>query len=279
MKGDYQISFSKAENIEMPRFHYHDHYEIYYLFGGERYYYIENRTYHVKKGSMIFIKKNDIHKTLLGGKHHERTVIYFTDRLLEPRHDRHLDLLLSPFHHPNRIVEFNPMEQNYIENLIFQMKNEYVEEGRQGRDLYFESLLVQLLLYAHRKLTEASEVAYVPMNKNIMEVIDYCNSHYRKPLTMEGVSARFYISPFHFSRLFKRYTGFNFPEYINTLRIREAQKLLRETPYKVIEIAERVGYMNITHFNRKFKQVASMSPLEYKKMIKASSNGHGTDAK
>jgi AraC-like DNA-binding protein len=267
LDGNFQITFAKAENIAMPRFHYHNHYEIYYLFAGERHYYVENRTYHLTKGSMIFIKKNDIHKTLLGGKDHERSVIYFTDRFLERHQASELELLLSPFHDDHRVISFNHMEQNYIENLIFQMKNEYAEAGRKGREIYFEALLVQLLLYAARKHAEPAETPYVPMNQKISEVIDYCNANFTKPLSMEGVSAQFFISPFHFSRLFKRYTGFTFTEYVNTLRIREAQRLLRETKLKVIEIGEQVGYVNITHFNRKFKQVAAMSPMEYKKMI------------
>ncbi|ULL17084.1 AraC family transcriptional regulator [Paenibacillus sp. H1-7] len=269
MEEDFQINFARADNVAMPRLHYHNHFEIYYLFAGERYYYIENRTYYVKKGSMIFVNKNHIHKTLDGGKLHERAVVYFNDTFLEQNHGRDLDLLLSPFLNSNRIVELNNMEQNYVENLLFQMKNEYNDRNRQGRSIFFQSLLVQLLLLTARKNAEMADVTYVPMNKKIYEAIDYCNAHFMKPLTMEGVSANFYISSFHFSRLFKRYTGFNFTEYVNMLRIREAQRLLRETSCKVIEIAEQVGYVNITHFNRKFKEITMMSPMEYKKLIKS----------
>ena len=217
---------------------------------------------------MIFIKKHDIHKTLEGGKLHERAIVYFTDAFLEPYRGSHLDLLLSPFMQINRVIDFNNLEQNYIENLLFQMNNEYTNPNRHGQALYFETLLVQLLLFASRKAAETAETAYLPMNKKMAEITEYCNTHYMKTLTMKEASAQFFISPFHFSRLFKRYTGFNFTEYILTLRIREAQRLLRETSSKVIDIAESVGYMNITHFNRKFKQVTKMSPLEYKKMIR-----------
>ncbi|KRF39851.1 helix-turn-helix domain-containing protein [Paenibacillus sp. Soil787] len=269
MNGDFEISFAKQPtNLPMQRTHYHEHYEIYYLFAGERYFYIENRTYHVKKGSLIFIKKHDIHKTLEGGKLHERAIVYFTDAFLEPYRGSHLDLLLSPFMQINRVIDFNNLEQNYIENLLFQMNNEYTNPNRHGQALYFETLLVQLLLFASRKAADTAETAYLPMNKKIAEITEYCNTHYMKILTMKEASAQFFISPFHFSRLFKRYTGFNFTEYILTLRIREAQRLLRETSSKVIDIAESVGYLNITHFNRKFKQVTKMSPLEYKKMIR-----------
>lgn len=275
MIGDFQISFAKQpSNTPMPQTHYHEHYEIYYLFAGERYFYVEKQTYHVKKGSIIFIKKHDIHKTLEGGNLHERAVVYFTDALLEQYRGTHLNLLLSPFMQINRVIDFNNLEQNYMENLLFQMNNEYTNPNRPGQTLFFESLLVQLLLFAARKVTETTETAYLPMNKKIAEVLEYCNTNYMKTMTMMEVSALFFISPFHFSRLFKRYTGFNFTEYILTLRIREAQRLLRETSSKVIDIAESVGYMNITHFNRKFKHVTKMSPLEYRKMIGSKVSKH-----
>ena len=269
MNGDFEITFARQNaNIPMRRTHYHEHYEVYYLFAGERYFYIEDRIYHVKKGSMIFIKKHDIHKTLEGGDLHERAVIYFTDAFLEHYRGSHLTLLLSSFMQVHRVIDFNNLEQNYIENILFQMNNEYSDPNRLGQVLYFESLLVQLLLFASRKATQAVEPGYSPMNQKIAEVIDYCNSHYMKSLSLKEVSSHFFISPFHFSRLFKRYTGFNFTEYILTLRIREAQRLLRDTSGKVIDIAQSVGYLNITHFNRKFKQITKMAPLEYRKMIR-----------
>ncbi|WP_028608996.1 helix-turn-helix transcriptional regulator [Paenibacillus harenae] len=270
MNGQFEITFVKqTANIPMRRTHYHEHYEIYYLFAGERNFYVEDRIFHLKKGSMIFIKKHDIHKTLEGGELHERALIYFIDAFLEQYRSSHLTMLLSSFSQDRRVIDFNNLEQNYIENILFQMNNEYSNPNRPGQVLYFESLLVQLLLFASRKLTETVKTVYTPMNKKIAEVIEYCNSNYSKALTLKDVSSRFFISSFHFSRLFKRYTGFNFTEYILTLRIREAQRLLRETSGKVIDIAQSVGYMNITHFNRKFKQISKMAPLEYRKMIRA----------
>jgi len=254
----------------MDMYHYHDFYEIYYLFGGERYYYLENHIYHVTKGSVVFVNKNDIHKTLEGGAGHDRAVLYFTDRFLSRFQPDQLNLLLSPFRSSSKVISFNNQQQSYIENLLFQMKKEYMDTMLPGRAEFFEALLVQLLLYTSRICMESDQITPKPMDGKMTEIIGYCNEHYRKPLTLESVSSRFFISPYYFSRLFKRTTGFHFPEYINTLRIREAQRILREDHGKMIEVAEQVGYSSITHFNRTFKQVTGMAPMTYKKMIQAS---------
>ncbi|WP_239628575.1 AraC family transcriptional regulator [Paenibacillus sp. H1-7] len=269
MKSDFEIHFSKqSENTAMDMYHYHDFYEIYYLFGGERYYYLENHIYHVTKGSVVFVNKNDIHKTLEGGKlGHDRAVIYFTERFLRRFQGEDLELMLSPFRSGSKIMSFNNQQQSYIENLLFQMKKEYADAALPGRSVFCEALLVQLLLFLSRISQESSQVTPQPLGGKMAEIIEYCNDHYTKPLTLESVSSQFFISPYYLSRLFKRSTGFHFPEYINTLRIREAQRLLREESAKMIDISERVGYSTVTHFNRTFKQVTGMAPLTYKKMI------------
>ena len=274
MKADFEIHFAKqAENPAMDMYHYHDFYEIYYLFGGERYYYLENHIYHVSKGSVVFVNKNDIHKTLEGGAGHDRAVIYFTDRFISRFQPEQLNLLLSPFRSSSKVIPFNNQQQSFIENLLFQMKKEYMDTTLPGRAEFFEALLVQLLLYTSRICMESEQITPRPMDGKMTEIIGYCNEHFRKPLTLESVSSQFFISPYYFSRLFKRSTGFHFPEYINTLRIREAQRILREEHGKMIEIAEIVGYSSITHFNRTFKQVTGMAPLTYKKMIQVKPEG------
>ena len=50
-------------DFNMPHKHIHEEYEIYYLIDGERYYFIENQIFHVKKGSLVFINRNQIHQT------------------------------------------------------------------------------------------------------------------------------------------------------------------------------------------------------------------------
>ena len=76
----------------------------------------------------------------------------------------------------------------------------------------------------------------------------------------------FFISQYYLSRSFKQVTGFTFIEYLNSVRIREAQRLLRETEKQVIQIAHMVGFNNISHFGRIFKAITKYTPLQYRKI-------------
>jgi AraC-like DNA-binding protein len=267
MIRDFKVNLQKYPGLfSMSKHHYHDYYEIYYLLSGERCIYIENRVYDVKKGSILFINKNDIHRTVdTGIPNHERMVVYFTDPFLDQFHGRYRDLLLSPFTGDQKMLQLNIQEQNSVERLLFQMYGEY-SRGESGRDVLFEALLVQLLLFAVRKMEQKRECPAHPMHAKMAQIIAFCNENFMTELNLETISRRFFISPYHFCRLFKQITGFTFSEYIATLRIREAQRLLRETNEKIITISEQVGFANVTHFNRKFKQVTRMTPREYKKM-------------
>jgi len=78
----FYISHTKrTQYFTMPDTHFHDTYEIYYLLSGERYYFIKDKTYHVKKGDLIFIDIYDLHRTIVADTPtHERIVIKFSDK-------------------------------------------------------------------------------------------------------------------------------------------------------------------------------------------------------
>ena len=71
-----------------------------------------------------------------------------------------------------------------------------------------------------------------------------------------------------FSYSFKQYTGSNFVNYLKTIRMEEAKKLLAETDMRVIEISQEVGYDNEKHFMKIFKSAYGVSPSEYRKNMK-----------
>jgi two-component system response regulator YesN len=71
------------------------------------------------------------------------------------------------------------------------------------------------------------------------------------------------VSKNYLSSEFARETGETISGFITRIRIREAEKLLRETNLKVYEIAEKAGYLNVETFNRAFKRVTGKNPGAY----------------
>ena len=67
---------------------------------------------------------------------------------------------------------------------------------------------------------------------------------------------------------FKNVYGEPIRDHMRTVRLQEAQRLLRETDLPIAEIAEMVGYANPGHFSVAFHESFSMTPSEYKKIVR-----------
>lgn len=98
----------------------------------------------------------------------------------------------------------------------------------------------------------------------IRDIKKYMQENFTKDLKAIDVANDHYITPSYFSRLFKEETGYSFSEYLNKLRIQESCLLLKNTPYKIYEIANKVGYREYKYFARVFKKYTGLTPTEYR---------------
>ena len=148
------------------------------------------------------------------------------------------------------------------------MVSENKNEGA-GHEDFIKAAMVQLLLLTARHADSAAESigdGVVTANKTVSSVAAYINNNYNEDITLERVAEKFFISPCYFSRTFKRVTGLSFTEYLNGVRIKEAQRLLATEDMSISEICERIGYKSTTHFGRSFKAIVGMSPTEYRRI-------------
>ena len=79
------------------------------------------------------------------------------------------------------------------------------------------------------------------------------------------IAENFALSESHFSRQFKLYTGFGVNEYISTVRVKNAEKLLATTTLPVTQIAQNCGFNSSSYFASVFKKVRGISPGEVRK--------------
>lgn len=105
------------------------------------------------------------------------------------------------------------------------------------------------------------------MRQVIRRICEYVEAHYPEELSVTDITQRFHISVSQFSLLFKKYKGQSFVNYLNAVRIHQAKLLLVDGERKVYEVAERVGFQSLPHFNRVFKQLTGQSPNEYRKRL------------
>lgn len=267
----FSIQYQKVEGrSSMQTNHYHDHYEIYYQLAGERYYFIKDRSYYIKKGDIVVIDMHELHKTTFAGAvEYERMLINFKKEYLFDYINCMKDLNpLEVFRKPINIYSLGLAEQKYIEQLLYKMKDEY-EEKPEGYETYLKISLIELLILLNRsseKMKNKHLEYPSALHRKISQIASYINNNYSRQLTLNQVAENFKVSPYYFCRTFKEVTGFTFTEYLNTTRVKEAQKLLLQSDLKVIDIAEKVGFDSSTHFGRIFKSRTGVSPLQYRKI-------------
>ena len=98
----------------------------------------------------------------------------------------------------------------------------------------------------------------------VKKALEYIDDNYTKKLTLIEVAEKIYVSQWHLSKLLNRYTGKNFSEILNHARIKRAKELLEDPALRIGDVAELVGFFDITHFSRVFKKQAGVSANEYR---------------
>lgn len=104
-------------------------------------------------------------------------------------------------------------------------------------------------------------------NRNVLqEVKKYIDDNYADPgLSQAMLGDEFRLHPTSISRLFKEEFGVKFVEYVNSVRIEQAVRLMEQTELPVQEIAEKVGFMHSQTFIKIFKKCTGFTPGAYRK--------------
>ena len=102
-------------------------------------------------------------------------------------------------------------------------------------------------------------------NSSLERILMYCDRHYTENITLDRMARELPMGKYYISHLFKKQIGIGLNDYINTLRIEEAQKLLTTTELSITEIAFTAGFSCPRTFNRAFYKQLGMSPREYRK--------------
>ncbi|MCM1194396.1 MAG: AraC family transcriptional regulator [Corallococcus sp.] len=98
----------------------------------------------------------------------------------------------------------------------------------------------------------------------VQQAITYIKDSYATAVTVREAADATGYDEFYAMKLFKRYTGKSIIDYTNGCRIAAAKELLKSTKKQVSQIAEQVGYDNVSYFNRQFKKYLRVTPVEYR---------------
>lgn len=257
----------KSHAITNPARHFHSWWEILYIESGERTFFYANRTLHIMAGTFLCIAPGILHRAVNPeGEVCSLYNVYFADDGIslsesEPR----FSSIASILQEMEPCIALLPEVQKKVTSLFSKIGREILSGEKGWRDMVW-AYLAEIFVIASRQKAQAG-VAVQPtdeMSGHMAAVIDYLNMNYTKSVSLASVAERFKITPSHLSRSFKEATHFGFVEYVNSLRITKACRLLSDKNLSVLEIAMECGFGSLTQFGRCFRSLTGTNPLDYR---------------
>ena len=127
----------------------------------------------------------------------------------------------------------------------------------------------KLNFYTEKMKGESMPVVSLDAKQQLVtDSLKYIEKNYQEPISVMDISRALGTSTSYLSRIFKESTGETIIRTINNKRIEKAKAYLKETDLKVYEVADILGFENVTYFSRFFKKHTGVSPKDYKESRK-----------
>ncbi|MBB3128838.1 two-component system response regulator YesN [Paenibacillus rhizosphaerae] len=137
--------------------------------------------------------------------------------------------------------------------------------------LYHFETLDDIQSWMRRRTFEISELLHMKrLRKNrkiIGEVQTYVRENLDQTIVLREIAERFAFSPNYLGQLFKEEVGIHFSDFVTKERMNRARELMHDSKLKIYEVASAVGYKNIMHFNRLFKEHFGLTPSEMRRQL------------
>lgn len=221
------------------------------------------QNYPIQKGGLCFIGGNHFHYTLPDDPaHYERSKLFLSAEALDKL------LLLFPkaldmpaVFNPNALVytQLDAVDQQYVEQILDNIQR--YAHNKHYLDPVLKSGYMALLVCLHKNQKQIKATS----GDMIQKAVEYINQHIMENISMDDICEEIHISKYHFSRQFKKVTGFTVMDYVLKTRIVAAKSMLADTTLPISEVSSRCGFSSTSYFCRVFKEHTQLTPLQYRK--------------
>ncbi len=237
--------------------HLHGHVEIVGMLEGCTAGYVESRRYEIKPKDIFIVFPNQIH-------------------FYESRMDEQYIILLFPtdiadkfsylFNQkvPGDALISGALEDPQIYDSMCAIINLYKPENTSWEQMQIKGHFLILLgrLFEKLRLVEADPRELQTVNL----ILNFCMQHFNERLLLEDVAQALHINKYYISHLFGEKLGMGFGDYVRSLRITQACRLLEKPEISITDVAYGVGFSSTRTFNRTFIKYVGMTPREYRKL-------------
>lgn len=275
------VSFSYSCNFTQgcrTQMHTHEYLELAYIVSGTFHQRILGKDIIFKQGELCLIDKNCLHQDYLDN---EPACILFIGIANEM-----FNSIISSQEADERIISFLQTALLKQKDLWQYLHFKPIDKSSQKMEGYILELLQELILYdkassyichgllmrIFRLLSSDYDISLSSEMQKKMnwllfeEITTYIKDNYQN-ISLKLLSEHFNYNEDYFNRIIKSKTGMTYTEYVQNLRLSEAEKLLIYTDLTIDDIAAKVGYQNKGYFYKIFVEKNNMTPAKFRKEV------------
>ena len=255
-------------------YHWHKEIEIILVLKGQLNIKIGSDDYLLEEDDLIVINSNQVHSTT-----DQAEDIILLVMQIDPSYYNEFQPQLS-----NVFFEFKPfLEKGAAQQKFHQIRSFLAEimwelnEKDEAYQLKIKGIINSLVVYLLRNLNyETVDQENVKLQEESLErlqrIINYIDNNYAQEISLRTIAERENLSYYYLSHFFKDKMGISFQKYLNEVRIKKAEPLLRNKEKTITDISYQVGFANPKSFYRVFKNKFDSTPGAYREDLKADSN-------
>ncbi len=261
----FRLFHLKDKEPKEYEYHYHDFHKLIWFISGNVEYHIEGKAYKLEPHDILLVNRGQIHKPFIGtDEPYERYVFYISgDFLLEHSEegsDLELCFKLAETEDSN-VIRLSPSDSGLLFETVRLL--EHSDKEKAYAKMYSRILFLKLLIELNRCCVKNREIFHktARYDKKVVEMIHYINDHLDGDLSIEGLSACFYLSKYHMMRKFKEETGYSMHQYILEKRILAARsRILSGIPATTACL--ECGFKDYSTFSRAYKKLLNRLPSD-----------------
>lgn len=269
------VSYQRLSEYDSNSFmwHYHPEIEITYIKKGSMHYRVNNQSFHLKEGDIIFCNSNALHS---GEMEHQEDCSYIPVTF-DPK-------LIYGFFQSTICTKYvEPVIQNlavcamhidYTESWheTFRKKMlEVIALDKEKPDFYELDILIRMQIMwrllvehlPHQPLPAASDLTEY---ERIRKILSYIEQNYMNPITLAEVAEHIHLCESECTRLFKRHMNTTLFSFLQEYRIERSLEYL-STHESISNIAGKTGFSDSNYYSKVFSKIKGCSPREYRKNL------------
>lgn len=263
---------SEAGDSDFIPYHWHPELEVIEVDSGRVSLTISDHVYEGTRGDIFFAASEELHEIRAAGRENQfRSFVFAADFLQFARADETEFALLEPLAQGklrfSTCIRAGEPGQAEVRTLLAQIVRAWQQQAP-GCQLAVKAALLGIVAVCaqYGRLEGRSMRPGADYKaRQLREIVGYLGEHFTARLSLTEVAAHFGLSPQYFSTFFKENFGRTFTQHVNSLRIEQAARLLRETDLPVMDVGFSVGFDNFSYFIKRFRSVYGVSPSHYRK--------------